>query len=101
VTYEEALQEFGLPASPLDRQAIRHLLEVETDQERRGKGQPEILRTLCGQLFSIGNVEDSLLIWQAKTSSFDSMCGLDVQFLCGAGLDATKAFLADSPVPEA
>jgi hypothetical protein len=101
MTYEEALQEFGLPASVHDRQAIRHVLEEEIFQARAGKSQKEILRTLCVQLFSIGRVEDCLLIWNAKTSSFDSMCGLDVQFLCGAGLEAAKVFLAASTAPEA
>ena len=56
----------------------------------------EMLRTLCIQLFSLGVAEDSLLIWDAKQSSFDAGCGLDVQFLCGAGLEATKEFLSGS-----
>jgi hypothetical protein len=101
MTYEEALREFGLPASPNARRAIRYLLEEEIQQQRQSKGEFELLRTLCVQLFSIGNVEDSLLIWNAKKTSFDAMCGLDVQFLCGAGLEATKQFLVASSVPEA
>ncbi len=99
--YKEALQEFGLPATPQSRAAIRRLLEEETEKERAGKGQPEILRTLCVQLFSIGQVEDSLLIWSAKMSSFDAGCGLDLAFLFGAGVETTKQFLAASPAPEA
>jgi hypothetical protein len=82
MNYEEALQEFGLPASSNQRNDIRRLLVEETERERRGDGQPEILRTLCVQLFSIGEVEDALLIWSAKESSFDMGCGLDIQFLC-------------------
>jgi hypothetical protein len=39
-------------------------------------------------------IEDTLLIWKAKCQDFDSMCGLGVQLLCGAGLQPTKAFLA-------
>src|SRR5579883_2014403 len=101
MNYKEALQKFGLPALPQHRDEIRRLLVEESQQERRGKGQPEILRTLCAQLFSIGNVEDSLLIWNAKQSSFDAGCGLDIQFLCGAGLESTKAFLTAASVPEA
>src|SRR4029077_198220 len=94
MTYKEALQEFGLPASAKSRDDIRRLLEAETERELREEGQEEILRTLCVQLFSIGEVEDALLIWRAKGSSFDMWCGLDIQFLCGAGLEATKMFLA-------
>jgi hypothetical protein len=48
------------------------------------------------QLFSLGVAEDALLVWDAKQSSFDAGCGLDVQFLCGAGLAATKGYLAKS-----
>ena len=101
MNYEEALQEFGLPASPNQRTDIRRLLVEETERERRGEGRPEILRTLCVQLFSIGEVEDALFIWSAKRSSFDMGCGLDIQFLCGAGLEATKGFLEVSNAPEA
>jgi hypothetical protein len=98
---KEALQQFGLPARPTDRKVIGALLTLETERERQGKGQPEILRTLCAQLFSIGDVEDSLFIWKAKTSSFDVGCGLDIQLLCGAGLSETKTFLASSTTSEA
>jgi hypothetical protein len=101
MTYEEALHEFGLPALPEHRNNIRRLLVEATEQERRGEGQPEILRTLCVQLFSIGDAEDALLIWSAKNSSFDMGSALDIQFLCGAGLEATKAFLAGSSVSDA
>ncbi len=48
----------------------------------------------CVQLFSCGHLEDVLLIWSAKRSGFDLGCSLDVQFLCGAGLEETKRFLA-------
>ena len=101
MTYQEALDNFGLPAMPTHRNEIRHLLLLASEQERSGAGEEEILRTLCVQLFSIGEVADTLLIWNAKNSSFDMGSGLDVQFLCGAGLEATKAFLAGAPAPEA
>ena len=101
MTYEEALKRFGLPALPRDREEIRRLLSEETERERRGEAGKEMLRTLCMQLFSLGVPEDSLLIWNAKESSFDASCGLDVQFLCGAGLEATKQFLSHSTTPGA
>ena len=101
MTYEEALRKFGLPASPRDREEIRHLLSEETERERRGEAGEEMLRTLCMQLFSLGVPEDSLLIWNAKESSFDASCGLDVQFLCGAGFEATQEFLSRSSAPSA
>jgi hypothetical protein len=48
-------------------------------------------------LFSRGLFEDVERIWDAKQSGFELSCYLDVQFLCGAGLDETKRFLAKQP----
>jgi hypothetical protein len=101
MNYEQALQAFGLPASPVYREQILRLLVEETERARRSKDEEEMLRTLCIQLFSLGVVEDALLIWDAKESTFDAFAGLDIQFLCGAGLQTTKDFLAASSVPAA
>ena len=101
MTYDEALQKFGLPASPESRDRIRRLLAGQIELEKREEGGEEMLRVLCLQLFSLGSVEDALLIWEAKQSSFDACCGLDIQLLCGAGLEATKGFLAKSGDPAA
>jgi hypothetical protein len=100
MTSAEALRKFGLPASPPHRAEIRQLLAEEIEREKRDEGGEEMLRTLCVQLFSLGVVEDALLIWDAKQSSFDALCGMvDTQFLCGAGLLATREFLAKSADP--
>ncbi len=101
MTCDEALQKFGLPASPESRDRIRQLLADEIELEKRGEGGEEMLRVLCLQLFSLGSIEDALLIWEAKQSSFDACCGLDIQFLCGAGLEVTKEYLARSGDPAA
>ena len=97
MTADEALKRFGLPAKAGFRDVIRALLEQQIVIEAKQEVfEPEILRTLCVQLFSIGVAEDSLLIWKAKNCNFDAACGLDIQFLCGAGLQATKDFLSAS-----
>jgi hypothetical protein len=101
MTSSEAFQRFGFPASSQHRAEIRQLLAEEIEREKQGSGGEEMLRTLCVQLFSLGVVEDALLIWDAKRSSFDAGCGLDVQFLCGAGLSVTKEFLGKSSAPSA
>jgi len=101
MTSDEALQEFGLPASSHHRDDICRLLTEEIEREKRGESGEEMLRSLCLQLFSLGIAEDALLIWDAKQSSFDAGCGLDVQFLCGAGLVTTKEYLARSGAPSA
>jgi hypothetical protein len=101
MTSDEALQKFGLPALPGHRDEIRRLLTEEIEREKRGESGEEMLRTLCLQLFSLGVVEDALLIWDARQSSFDAGCSLDVQFLCGAGLAVTREYLATSSAPSA
>jgi hypothetical protein len=52
------------------------------------------MKLCCVQLFTAGNLGYVLTIWQAKTSSWDARCSIDVQLLCGAGLEETKAYLA-------
>lgn len=101
MTSEETLQKFGLPAELQDRGEIRRHLALEIERERQGESGVEMLRTLCLQLFSLGYPEDALLIWEAKQSSFDAGCGLDVQFLCGAGLSLTKDYLARTRASDA
>ncbi|MEN3943061.1 hypothetical protein WJU23_17310 [Prosthecobacter sp. SYSU 5D2] len=101
MTSNEAWLKFGLPAELKHRNEIQRLLGLEIEFERQGEGGEEMLRTLCLQLFSLGYPEDALLIWEAKQSSFDAGCGLDVQLLCGAGLTATKDYLSRASAPEA
>ena len=48
---------------------------------------------MCGLLlYKIGNVEDSLLLWQIKEIDMDTAGGLEVQMLTGAGVDETIAY---------
>ena len=49
------------------------------------------IKTLCIQLFSAGIPSDALLIYRAKMSSFDAACYIDIQLVCGAALETTKA----------
>jgi hypothetical protein len=78
---------------------IRGLLDAE-----RAKGSTAdtpAMKLLCVQLFNAGNQDDVLRIWKAKESSFDASCSIDVQLLCGAGLEATRNYLAAAPGAEA
>lgn len=101
MTSKEALEKFGLPASLEHREEIRRLLALEIEYEKLGESGEEMLRTLCLQLFSLGHLEDVFLIWNAKQSSFDAGCSLDIQFLCGGGLAATKDYISRASLPEA
>lgn len=46
-------------------------------------------------------VEHSLKVWEAKYADFDTYCGVDIQLVCFAGVDATIAFLKKHPGMEA
>jgi hypothetical protein len=96
---DAALARFGLPAKLADRSEIIAGLEEEITRDE--ECDETLMRLLCAQLFSLGVAEDSLLIWRAKSLNFDTFCGIDVQLLCGAGLEQTKAFLADAGTEDA
>jgi hypothetical protein len=92
-TIEIALSQFGLPSKLDNRAAIIAAIEYQIRLEEDEIGDQFLMRLLCAQLFSIGLVEDSILIWRAKSCNFDTYLGIDVQFLCGAGLEHTKEYL--------
>lgn len=99
---DESLAAFGLvpPASALPR--IREILAREAELERSGGEREDDLALLCCvQLFAAGLREDILQIWEAKQSGFDLACSLDVQFLCGPGLEETKTYLRADDSDEA
>ena len=96
---KELLARYGLVPAAADLPEIRLLIRSLTADEKRGSNEP--LKTLCIQLFSAGIPSDALLIYKAKMSSFDAGCYIDIQLVCGAGLEATRAFLRESSEPAA
>lgn len=96
MTEDESLARYGLRPASAELDQIREMLEVQAALERQsqGDGDNQLMKLCCVQLFNVGMVEDVLLIWQAKESSWDAHCVIDVQLLCGAGLAETKAYLA-------
>ena len=95
----ELLARFGLVPVAADLPEIRRLIQSLIADDERESSEP--LKTLCIQLFSAGIPSDSLLIYKAKMSEFDAACYIDIQLVCGAGLEATKAFLARPCPPTA
>jgi hypothetical protein len=87
------LSQFGMPALAANRSEIVALLQEQIVLEKDERGNQWLMSLLSAQLFSIGTVEDCLIIWEAKSCCFDTMLGIDAQFLCGAGLKQTKAYL--------
>jgi hypothetical protein len=103
MTEDELLQRYGLHPTGPDLDQVREILrgEVARERHRLGDGDTELMKLCCVQLFHHRSLADVLLIWQAKESGWDPHHSIDVQLLCGAGLDATKAFLADDSGGEA
>lgn len=88
---EELLYSYGLIPKSSKLDDIRTLLLNELNNQEFEDN--EYIKTLCIQLFILGQVEDSLLIWKAKKKNFDTFSYIDVQLLCGAGLAQTKVYL--------
>lgn len=101
---DESLRLYGLPPSDDALPAIRQLLQAEAELEKAERGEErtqDLALLCCVQLFSKARNEDIMRIWRAKTSGFDMHCSIDVQLLCGSGLEETKAYLWQSAEPDA
>lgn len=49
---------------------------------------------LCSfMMFQLAHVEDVPLLWQAKQANYDTLLGLDIQLLVGAGVEETLHYL--------
>jgi hypothetical protein len=95
----DSLIRFGLVPAPEHLPEIRQMIAaLAANANRNGN---EDLKTLCIQLFSAADPRDALLIYRAKESSFDAACYIDIQLTCGAGLEATQAYLASCGEPQA
>jgi hypothetical protein len=103
ITEDESLRRYGLHPSRAHLDEVRKMLTEQAALERRaqGEGNTELMKLCCVQLFHAGVLSDALAIWNAKCASFDAGCSIDVQLLCGGGLEPTKAYLAAEGSPEA
>lgn len=92
---EQSIKIYGLQPKTSNLDQIRRILreEIERERHQQGLGNTELIKLCCIQLFSVGQLGDVNLIWQAKTASMDSDGSVDIQLLCGAGLGETKKFL--------
>lgn len=97
----ESLRRYGLNPPPADLPHIRDILRAQAELDQLDQ-DTELMNLCCLQLFNAGQLSDVLTIWMAKESSWDAHCSIDVQLLCGAGLDETKAHLrADGSIEAA
>jgi hypothetical protein len=103
VDEEASIHRYGLHPMGADLDEVREILRVQTGHELRaqGAGATELMKLCCVQLFNGSVLDDTLLIWRAKSASLDAACSIDVQLLCGQGLAETKAYLANLRTSEA
>lgn len=98
---EAVCQRLNQDVSETDRALVIYLLEQELLSIEGGWGVCENLKLCAYLLFKLGHVEDALLIWRAKSTNFDTFCGLDVQLLAGGGVDETIGYLRAVGDPQA
>ncbi len=93
MTEDEALERFGLAPRPQDIPAVRELLASQIAAAVEEEDDSGLMKLCCIQLFSNADVSDSMLIWEAKQSSFDNRINIDAQLVCGAGLEQAIDYL--------
>ena len=80
-----------------DHTLIRFLLEQEIACYSNEYITADDNLHLAGYLlFVLGQLDDVELLWRAKTANFDTGSSFDIQFLVGAGVAPTKAYLQSS-----
>ena len=96
MTVDELLERFELALPAEELPEVRRLLseEVKKESAEQGQGDTELMKLLCVYLFANRDPGDSLAVWRAKTASMDADGSIEIQLLCGGGLDETKAYLA-------
>jgi hypothetical protein len=80
---------------------LRLIFREEAEHRRAGGGNDvddddehfENLYWCAFLLCLVGDPADVPMMWEAKHIDFDAGCGFDVQFLTGAGFEATIAYL--------
>ncbi len=76
-----------------DRPIVTHLIRFLTMEHGQHQGLSACLIGCSYLLASYGNVEDCLLIWEAKMANFSTFLGLWDVLLVGAGVEETMGFL--------
>ncbi|MFF8772941.1 hypothetical protein [Kitasatospora sp. NPDC015120] len=100
---EESLRRFGPHPAGAHLDEIRRLPVGHTERERhaRGDGDTELMKLCCVRLFRSGDLDDALLVRNAKQAGFDAACSIETGLLLGRGLGPATAHLAAHPSPSA
>lgn len=80
---DESLRRYGLHPAGGDLDQVRGTLAIQAarERQRQGDSDTELMKLCCVQLFNAGLLADVLPIWQARESSWDAHCSIDVQLL--------------------
>jgi hypothetical protein len=86
-----------------NRPFVIGLLAQLCDRRRVDPGAVDAdeIMAICYLLGLHGHVEDSLLIWRAKYTDFDTYSLVDIQLVTFAGVDPTLEYLAELDTEEA
>ena len=94
----ELIRKFGFIPS---RDVLPELRELLRRERRvisgRESGCGDYARALCFMLYAVGEVEDCLCIWSIKRLNMDTGCYIDGEYLFGAGVEATLAYVSAQP----
>ncbi|OHV32831.1 MULTISPECIES: hypothetical protein [Pseudofrankia] len=90
-SWEAWVRRYGLRPAATDLGEVRDMVRAET--ALGWDADVELMRVGCVQLFNAGALADVLTVWGAKGANFDAHCSIDIQLLCGAGLDEVKTHL--------
>ncbi|MFB6839963.1 hypothetical protein [Streptomyces sp. NPDC056361] len=93
---EEWLAHHGLRPDGRGLDEVRALLaeQIRLERESQGYGNTILMKLCCVQLFLAALLDDVLLIWSAKTASWDADRSIDIELLCAGGLEQTKTYLS-------
>lgn len=83
-----------------DIEFLRHLLRQEIAMHEASWGYSNSLGLASLLVVEQGVVNDVWLLWEAKSTNFDTFCGLDGPVLFGAGVKETLAFVTAADHPE-
>ncbi|MBL8678639.1 MAG: hypothetical protein JNK05_05715 [Myxococcales bacterium] len=92
------------PGYELDERGLSRARErlaalAAAEREDPGCCDAAIVRLICAQLFSVGELSDVLRIATARAASDATRAAVELELLCGAGLDATMSWLEASTDP--
>ena len=93
---ESLIARFGARLDALSGAELDEVARLVEEDTAAGVGRDvDFLHFACALLFFGGRVEDALVVWRAKRSSFDDALYLDLQLALGAGRDEVLRYCSN------